>query len=240
MKNTEDRDSSQPVRLDRNRAILLSRDLLQMNDFVILSGKESRLSGKNVTGDASRLISFSVIGPGEKILMDVLVRPDGTVNNDLLKKHGSDVAHVFNAMTFEDVHKILNAGFARTRVICWNTARVKESLAQLCRQTGLPELKANWLDMSGEFSAFIGEKLPGKKEYKRQILPNMSDSECDGVAPLSECKFVLSLLQEMAGSSQSTDAVIFNKNWSAAFYRPKLGPAEKLKEILGIGDTHCP
>jgi hypothetical protein len=234
MKNIED-ISSQPHRLERNRAILLSRDLLNVKDWVILSCKTSEMSGESLPGDAAELCSFAALGPGGRELLDVLVRPDGAVSSEQLKIHGCDSAHVFDAPEFANVHKILKAGFARTRVICWNPSVMKATLLKLCRQFQLSELQANFVDLQTHYSSFVGE--PATEDgYRQQSLPSQINADCPGVAPLCECRGLFDLLQEMAGSSQSSESVSFNKNWSAAFYRPKLAAAQKLKEMLGLND----
>jgi hypothetical protein len=239
MKQFEGKSSGQPEWFDRNRSILLSRDLLNLSDWVILSCKASRLSGrKSDPGDAVELVSLAVIGPGGRGLLDVLVRPDGGVSSELMKVHGCDAAHVFNAPEFQEVHKILQSGFARTRVVCWSPEIVKATLSRLCRLSGLPALQPQFVDLQEQFSAFVGEKTEPGKGYKRQSLPKESDSRNPGVPPLAECKCIHSLVEMMAGSSQFSNEAAFNKNWSAAFYRPKLGPTEKLKELLGLSDGH--
>jgi hypothetical protein len=238
MKNSEDK-SEHPNRLDRNRAILLGRDLLEMNDWVILSCKESTLQGGAQPGDATHLVSISVIGPGDRALMDVLVRPNGAVNSELLKLHGCDSAHTFNAPPFSGVHKILQAGFARTRVIAWNPEKVKSALSRLCESTELPALSTVYLDLQTHYTAFVGEIDPYSNgaAYKKVTLPPQTDCSTAGVTPLTESRYLLTLIQEMAASSQNTEAAAFDKNWSAAFYKPKLGPTQKLKELLGLDNN---
>lgn len=234
MKHLEDMTENHPNPLDRNRVILLCRDLLVINDWIILACKMSSLAGKIAPGDASELLSIAVLGSGERILLDVVVRPDGAVSSGLLKMHGCKSAHVFNAPAFTELHKVLHAGFAKTRVLCWSPAKVKSFLDRITSQENLPELKAEYIDFQAEFSAFVGEKGNSESGYKMQALPRKSDSSCVGVPPLAECKLLLKLVQSMAGSSQHTDSAIIDKKWSAAFYKPKLGPTEKIKEMLGI------
>lgn len=235
MKNSEDK-FGYSNRLDRNRAILLGRDLLEMNDWVVLSCKESALLGGAQAGDATELVSISVVGPGDRALMDVLVRPNGAVNSELLKLHGCDSAHIFNAPPFSGIHKILQAGFARTRVIAWNSQKVKNTLSRLCESTNLPALKTVYVDLQTAYTAFLGEidHSSNGDAYKTVVLPPQTDCSTAEVTPLTECRYLLTLVQEMAGSSQSTEAAAFDKNWSAAFYKPKLGPTQKLKEFLGL------
>jgi hypothetical protein len=224
-----------PNPLDRNRSILLSRDLLQMKDWVALAIKRSSIKDARVIpGDARELISVGVMAANQRILLDVLVRPDGAVNSDLLKLHGCDPAHAFNAPTFPEVYKILKAGFSRSRVLCYKVEAVQEELNQLCRQEKLPALHAEFIDVQQEYSRFVGQSSL-KSGYKLQSLPDENDCSSPGISTLSECAAVISAVQEMAASSQTINsATAFDKNWSAAFFKPKMGPAEKIKEILGL------
>ena len=228
-----------PNMLDRNRAILLARDLLNLKDWVILAIKVSRMiEQRPLPGDASELVSIAVIGPGEKVLMDMLIRPDGAVSSELLALHGCTQAQAFNAPVFAEVHKILSAGFRKTRVLSFNPTKTKDTLAELCKREKLEALDGSFLDLQLMYTRFVGEKEnPSDPGYKRQVLHPSKDSSQLHVTPLTECKHVLALLNEMAGSSQSYDmATAFNKGWSAAFYRPKPGPADKIKEMLGLSD----
>lgn len=238
MKKQDEAQSIQhPNPLDRNRAILLSRDLLSVKDWVIIAAKCSKVEGRRVyPGDAAELTSISVLGPDERVLMDVMVRPSGAVNNELLRLHGSDQAHVFNAPSFKEVHRILSAGFAKTRVVSYQPAKIKEILFNLCKQEKLPSLQASFIDLQYEYSRFLGEMNPDKS-YVFQKLPSAYDCSQPAISPLLECRQLYILLQSIAASSQILDtANKFDKNWSAAFYKPKLGPAEKIKGLLGLGD----
>lgn len=239
IENTEKEGKQHPNMLDRNRAILLARDLLSINDWVLIAVKVSRLTGQRaIPGDASELVSITVIGPGEKVLLDMLVRPDGAVSSELLSMHGCTQAQAFNAPVFAELHKILNAGFRKTRVLAFNPTRVKDVLNELCKREKLAPLEGTFVDLQLMYTRFVGEKESDTAAgYKRQTLHPSKDSSQIHVAGLTECKYVLSLLNEMAGSSQSYDmATAFNKGWSAAFYKPKAGPAEKIKEMLGLSD----
>lgn len=231
MKHQEVPTNNHPDPLGRNRSILLARDLLEVNDWVTFSCKQSKLkSTRSLPGDASELISIAVVAPDGRLLLDVLVRPDGAVNSDLLKLHGCDPAHAFNAPLFQDVHKVLTAGFAKTRVLTYDCAASKDILSRLCRQEKLPQLKPNFIDVQMVYTRFLGTDA-----YK--ALPAEVDSTNPGILPINECMYLISLVKEIAASSQINDsATAFNKNWSAAFYKPKSGPAEKLKELLGLND----
>lgn len=237
MKKPTDDPLAKANSLDRNRSILLSRDLLTMNDWVALAVKSSRIGDSQVRilpGDATELISIGVIASNQKVLMDVLVRPDGAINSDLLKLHGCDPAHAFNAPVFSEIYKILKAGFARSRVLCYKVSAVQELLNRLCVREKLAPLQGRFIDVQTEYSRFLGEPSQ-TASYKVQLLPEENDCSRPAVSTLSECSHIISCVQEMAGSSQTMDtATVFDKNWSAAFYKPKMGPAEKIKELLGL------
>ncbi len=243
MKNLEE-NRNHPSPLDRNRAILLARDLLNLNDWVILAIKQSKEPGRLIPGDAKELISFAVMGPGQKLLMDMLVKPDGAVSNDLLRVHGARANQVFNAPSFRDIYKIIQAGFKRTRVLTFNTERIKRLLDQLTKQEKFENLNADFVDLGQEYSRYLGVQSEEKQNparsvpaYKGVQIPAGFDSSKPRVSAVNECKYLFSLLHAMAGSSQSLDsALTFNKNWSAAFYKPKVGPTEMIREILGISE----
>lgn len=238
MKKLEE-ETQHPNILDRNRAILLSRDLLNLNDWVLLAIKSSKLTDQRaIPGDSDELVTVTVVGPNEKVLMDMLIRPDGAVSSELLQLHGCNQVQASKAPLFAEVHKILNAGFRKTRVLCYKPARAKEILNTLCKKEKLSPLEASYIDVQLVYSRFIGEKESETAAgYKAQPLPRKHDSSEAGVGSLSECKHVLHLLQEMAGSDQHYDsAVAFSKGWSATFYKPKHGPADKIKELLGLGE----
>ncbi|MBX9688655.1 MAG: hypothetical protein K2X27_18245 [Candidatus Obscuribacterales bacterium] len=236
MKNHDESAFSHPVPLDRNRSILLARDLLEINDFVILAIKQSRPAAEHLHADEAQVLtSICVTAAEERILLDVLVRPDKAVSSELLKIHGCDSAHTFTAPTFAEIYKILEAGFARSRVVCFDSHRVRRLLSALCIQEALPELNAKFVDLQTSFTKFVGEQANGT--YKTQILPKSFDCREAGITALSECRIIWTLLKEMAASSQINDSArTFNKSWSSAFYKPKSGPAEKIREILGLSD----
>ncbi len=227
-----------PNIIDRNRAILLCRDLLSVNDWVILAIKTSRqLEHRVIPGDAEELVTVSVLGPNDKVLMDMLIRPDGAVNSELLHTHGSNQVKASNAPSFAEVHKILNAGFRKTRVLCFHPNKIKETLSTLCQREKLPALEGSFVDVQLVYSRFVGAKESDTAvSYIQQDL-GKHDCSRAGVPAIAECRHILHLLQEMAASDQQYDsATAFNKGWSATFYKPKHGPAEKLKELLGLGE----
>lgn len=227
-----------PNSIDRNRAILLCRDLMSVNDWVIIAIKTSRqIEHRVIPGDAEELITVSVMGPGERVLMDMLIRPDGAVNNELLHAHGCNQVKASNAPNFAEVHKILNAGFRKTRVLCFAPNKIKETLSSLCQKEKLAPLEGSFVDVQLVYSRFVGQKQSETSvAYVPQELGKFDCSKT-GVQAITECKHIHELVQEMASSDQQYDsATAFNKGWSATFYKPKHGPAEKLKELLGLGD----
>lgn len=238
MKNLDQSAVAHPHPVERNRAILEARDLIEINDWVIMSCKRSRLSGgRHVPGDAVELFSLAVLAPDGRILMDLLVRPDGALNSDLLKLHGCDSARTFNAPYFSSVHQILTKGFAQARVLCFQPLLLNETLNELCSQEKLPMLAPRLIDLQELLSRFTGSVDQSGSAYQMQSLPEQADCGKPAVPALAQCRYLLSLVKEIASSSQILDsAATFDKNWSAAFYKPRLGAAEKIKEMLGILD----
>lgn len=236
MKNLEETASDHPHPIDRNRAILWARDLVEFPDWVILACKVSRVDFRSVPrGDCTKLVSFAVLGPNDNVLLDVVLRPQGAVSTELLKMHGCDQPQVFKAPYFEHAHKIMQAGFAKTRVVCWRPAEVQEILDELCRDHSLAKLKGNFYSAQTEYSRYVGQIADG---YLMQAIPDGASSNNPGVAPLTECRKISETIRHMAASSQVNDsALTFNKNWSAAFFRPKPSPTSKIREILGFPEA---
>ena len=234
MKNLDESVEAHPNPIDRNRAILWARDLMQFPDWIVLSVKTTRQSERTSPDECAKIVSIGVLGPHDNILLDVLVRPVGAVSNELLRMHGCEPARAFKAPSFEDSHKILAAGFAKTRILCWSPSRTQQALDSLCAEYKLPELKGRWISVQSEYSKFVGE-LENQAGYLMQRVPNSASSEFEGISTITECKKISEVVRKIAASSQVSDsALTFNKNWSAAFFRPKLNPTSKIREILGL------
>ncbi len=232
MKNETQNETGHPNPIDRNKAILWARDLLQFPEWVILAVKVSR-SNRTSVDECNELVSIAVIGPENNVLLDVLVRPDKAVSNDLLKAHGCDQARAFSSPSFEAIHKILEAGFAKTPVVVWAPSRLQQTLDHLCAVSHLPELRARFISAQAEYSKYVGDELP-QGGYEMKQIPDVVGST-EPPSAVSECRKIAEVIAHMAASSQiSASALTFNKNWSAAFYRPKIGPTAKIREILGF------
>ena len=232
MKNDMENIPSHPNSIDRNRSILWARDLMQFPEWVVLAIKVSR-SAKTSHDECNELISIGVLGPENNVLLDVLVRPNKAVSNELLKTHGCDQARAFSSPSFEAIHRILEAGFSKTPVIVWAPAAAQQTLDHLCAVSHLPELKAKWFSAQAEYSKYVGDELHQGGYEMKKLPEDGTGPESD--TPIGQCKKILEVIAHMAASSQiSASALTFNKNWSAAFYRPKLGPTAKIREILGF------
>ncbi len=232
MKNDNVTETDHPNPIDRNRAILWARDLMQFREWVVLAIKISRTERASAD-ECNELISIGVLGPDNNLLLDVLVRPNKAVNNDLLKKHGCDQARAFSSPSFEAIHRILEAGFAKTPVIAWAPNRLQQTLDHLCAVSHLPELRAKWIGAQSEYAKYVGDELP-QGGYDMKEIPDGAGC-ADEASTIYECRKITEVIAHMAASSQiSASALTFNKNWSAAFYRPKLGPTAKIREILGF------
>lgn len=234
MKNIIENDEH-PNPMDRNRAILWARDLLQFKEWVLISVKVSRLKTVSID-ECSELISIGVVGPENNALLDVLVRPNKAVSTELLKIHGCDQGKAFEAPTFDAIYKILNAGMSKTPVVAWAPHQVQAILDQLCKANGLPNLNARWMNAQVEYSKFVGE-LEDTGGYYMRPVPRSANPLPESPT-LAECQQILEVVHAIAASSQISDsALTFNKNWSAAFYKPRLGPTARIREILGFPPT---
>ncbi len=220
--------------LDRNKAILQTRDLLEIPDWVIFSSQVTTFGLADEC--APELISVTIFSPDRKILLDSCVRPSGAVTTEMLRKHRVDQATLMRAVTesslIESVRKLCD----KKDVLCWDMPLQVRNLGLIAARAGqsAPFLRA--VSMQSCYARFIGEELsPGS--YKNQPLPGGSCDETESVTPLKECENIVELIYTMAGTSQFLDsAQVLNKNWSATFYKPKLGPAQKIKSFFGIGE----
>ncbi len=224
--------------LDRNKAILQARNLLEIPDWVIFSSQVTTFSLGDIESSecAPELVSVTIFSPDRKTLLDSFVRPSGAVTTDMLRQHGTDQATLMNSVTASSLMESVTKLCEKRDVLCWDLPLQVRNLglvAARARQTA-PFLRA--VSIQSCYARFVGEELaPGS--YKNQPLPGGSCDEEESVTPLKECENIVELIYMMAGSSQLSDsAQVMNKNWSSAFYKPKLGAAQKIRSFLGFSE----
>lgn len=223
--------------LDRNKAILQARDLLEIPEWVIFSSQITSFPTSD-SDCAPDLITVTVFSPERKVLLDACVQPSGAVTTQMLRQHGIDQSTLMRAVTESALLNAVRKICDKKTILCWDMPLQVRNLAIIAARAGQHSPPLRTISVQSCYSRYIGEELaPGS--YKNQPLPGGSCDEAESVTPLKECENLIELLFVMAGSSQFIDsAQVLNKNWSATFYKPKLGPAQKIKSFFGIGEQH--
>lgn len=221
--------------LDRNKAILQTRNLLEIPNWVIFSSQVTSFT--EVQFDSPlELISVTIFTPDRKILLDSCVRPSGAVPVQVLRKHGIDQATLSRAVTESSLLESVRLACDKKDVLCWDMSLQVRNLAIIATRAGQSPPFLRTQSIQSCFARFKGEELaPGI--YKNPKLPGGSCDESEAVTPHKECENIIELIYDIAGTSQFLDsAQVMNKNWSATFYKPKLGPAQKIKSFFGLGE----
>jgi hypothetical protein len=219
--------------LDRNKAILQTRNLLEIPNWVIFSSQVTTFS--SARDCASELVSVAIYSPEHKVLLDSCVRPAGTVTTEMLRQHGTNPSRLMQSMTVDQLFDRIKQICGKKQVLCWDLPLQVRNLSLIASLAGLPSPGLHALSIQMCYAHFVGEELsPGN--YKLQALPGGSCADEESILPLTECENMINLISLVARSSQISDSAVFNKKWSAAFYKPKLGAAQKIKSFFGIGE----
>lgn len=195
-------ENSHPNHLDRNAAILWARDLLNRDDWGVLSFSESRLAADKIS--AAFLTRDGVTCLEQDPLIDC-----------------TDFSARLQDMT------------GGKEIVCWDVEVTRRCLSAVLTAAGLNPLAVPaFLSAQEQYSRFVGERQG--ESYILQGLPGRLSK-----APVLDAtvfsRSVLEVIFLMAGSNQVMDAAApANPGWSAAFYKPKSTPADKLKSIFGL------
>ncbi|MBZ0188610.1 MAG: hypothetical protein K8F91_20360 [Candidatus Obscuribacterales bacterium] len=221
------KDTSLPVHpnpMDRNRSILWARYHIDSDDWLVLATK--------VTLDPEQegfaLVSMALIDGAGRTVFEALVKPDREVPNDLIAMHALDYAVVFNAQPYPVLRQKLIEHMSEKEVTAWNFDEQRNVLNALDKTFGLPAYE--WLgnSVSHQLARFTGVKTDNSEGYELQPLT------INGLAARDQCLAVRKSVVDMASSSQAVDSLSGGKpGWTAQFYRPKISPADKLKNLFG-------
>ncbi|MBK9144519.1 MAG: hypothetical protein IPM23_18670 [Candidatus Melainabacteria bacterium] len=220
-----------PNPMDRNRSILWARFLIDSDDWLILATKVTRHEGPQNDGDSEfELVSLALVDGAGKTVLEALMKPDHEVESELIARHGLDYSVVFNARPYPAIRETLIGMTEGRELTAWDFEKQRQVLADLDRAFGLPVHQ--WLgnSVSHQVARFAGS-LSGaqvKDGYNLQPLT------VNGLGALDECRAVRKTVVDMASSSQEVDPLVSGKpGWTAQFYRPKLGAADRLKNLFG-------
>lgn len=214
-----------PNSIDRNRSIIWARYHVDSEDWVLMAVK--------TTGKLSpSLVTVALVDRFGKTVLEAMIKASDMVSNDEIFKHGVDQSVVFNAKTFQEVVGNLMEAIGEKAVVAWNADAMQDVFDVLARQNDVagPQFEAH--SVSEEYARFVGD-LGADGKYKQKELSVL------GISAADECRAVLRTISGMAGASQvMTDALASGKpGWTAEFYKPKVGPTEKLKGLFGFNSA---
>lgn len=219
--------------LERNKSILQARNLLEIPEWVIFSSQVTSFEDET-PGGAAQLVSVCIMSPERKVLLDCCMRPSGEVTSDMLRRHGTNQMRLNQAVPADTLLETIKRLCDKRDVLCWDLPLQVRNLNVVAQQASktAPFLRAT--SMQTCYAKFVGEEL-GVATFKLQPLPGGSCVDSEDVSAVKECENIIELVYMLAGSSQvSEGAEVVNKNWSSAFYKPKLGPAQKIKSFFGL------
>lgn len=229
MSFNEDHDTvAHPNPMDRNRSIMWARYHMDSDDWILLAAKVTRrsdASGKSVPS----IVSIAVTEHTGKALMEAMIRTSEIVSNDEIAQHGVNQSIVFNAKPYVEVRETLLKLLAEKALMTWDSDFIQKTFNELDSLNGFAP--AHWKGDSAirEFARFSGKLRNPGEGYMPQPLPSL------GISAADECRSIIKLIKDMAGSSQVTDQVASGKpGWTAEFYKPRINATDKLKGFFGI------
>lgn len=221
--------------LERNKAIIQARNLLEIPEWLIFSSQVTVFEDAG-PARASQLVSVSIMTPGRKILLDSVMSPAGEVTSEMLRAHGTGQMNLMTAVSAESLLESIKTICEKRDVLCWDLPLQVRNLGLIASLASKPSPFLRAVSIQSVYAKFVGEEL-SPATFKLQPLPGGSCIENEDVTALKECENVIEVVYKMAGSSQlSESAEVVNRNWSSAFYKPKVGPAQKIKSFFGFTD----
>lgn len=221
--------------LERNKAIIQARNLLEIPKWVIFSSQVTVFEGAGPE-QASHLISVSIMTPGRKLLLDSFMSPSGEVTTEMLASHGTNQMKLTRAVSADSMLESIRTICEKRDVLCWDLPLQVRNLSMIASLAGKSSPFLQAVSMQSLYAKFVGEEL-SPATFKLQPLPGGSCIENEDITALKECENVIELIYTMAGSSQLSEAAeVVNRNWSSAFYKPKVGAAQKIKSFFGLSE----
>lgn len=206
-------DSANPRPTERNQSIIWARYKVDAKDWLVLATRSTVLDGVEV-------LSASVLSPDGKTVFESLVKPQGEVSSEIFAMHGVDCSIVFKAQDPQEFLRSLLKCLEGKKILSWDIEECLTTLNSLSRRIKGSDLPIFGESVKTNYKKFSGESGPLKTK---------------GPSPTEECKALISLVMEMASSSQKYDSEdVARQGWTAEFYKPAKTPAQKFKDMLGF------
>lgn len=237
MPDDKNQPDAHPRPLDKNRAILWARHLAQSDDWLILATRvtdtatahQQPTSGQ-IWQEPSSLVSLAVLTASGATAVEALIRPPGAVSSSDIAAHGIEYLGVFNVTEYELLREKLNSVFGGKQIVSWELDKQVRIITQLDEQHGLQHLRLSGHSVAPQYARFVGAFNTQTGHYAHLPLPNSEKAH----SALSECKTILSLISQMASSTQQLDSAATKQGWTGEFFKPKVSPAQKMKEFFGF------
>lgn len=240
---------SHPFPDDRNRSILWARYKMEDVDssqWCILAVKftlgDDAPGASTFTTEVNTrpICSFAVLDAKGKTVLESMVKPECVVSNEAIARHGLEYSVVYNAKPYEECRQELVQYLAGKEVIVWD---LKEKWSLLTQLDSMYQNKSQnlatvarswtWHDVAEEYARFVGELVPGCDIEKARAYSPEPYKPLPGLSASQECKDIKDIIVKMAGTSLVTDPLVTGKKgWTAEFYRPSAGPAERIKKFF--------
>jgi len=230
MSQTASQPNGSPLHLDRNKAIIWARYLLDSHDWLIFATRVTRENAESgPLTSAVKLLSLSLLSPSGKIVYETMLKPSEMIPSGLLNEHGLDYSVVFNAQPFSDIAINMAKLISGKQILAWDINAQQALFDQLCKQYAQPVLPFAGYSLRPEYARFIGDFDAQLGNYKPQTLA------VDGPSATAECRAMLHTLTTMASTSQVRDtAQTGHQGWTAELYKPKVSTKDKVKDFLGL------
>ncbi|HMP53589.1 MAG TPA: hypothetical protein PKD05_18720 [Candidatus Melainabacteria bacterium] len=220
-----------PNPMDRNRSILWARYLVDTEDWLLISVKETTSTAEqtrvSVEESENPIVSISVTDASGKAIYEALVKPEGIVNNELISEHELETGTLFNAQPYSVIRDSVVRLTSSKDVLSWNFDKVRGTFERLDRLNNMPPHEWRGNSVSHQYARFLGDKEGDKPGY---LMPQL---KLRGRSARAENQAVFEVVKEIAASSQYTDPLTSGKpGWTAEFYRPKLTASEKFKNFF--------
>ena len=218
---------------ERNKAILQARNLLEIPDWLIFSSQITSFSDSQADCPL-QLVSVAIMAPNRQVLLDACICPSGRATAAMLRRHGTNQMKLSDAVSAASLLGAIADLCDKRDVLCWDLPLQVRNLGVIATLAAQAPPPLRTVSVQACFAGFVSDETDDAT-FKMQPLPGGSCVDNEEVSAPKECQNIVELIYMMAGSSQvSESATVLNKNWSATFYKPKQGPAQKLKSFFGF------
>jgi len=230
MSQTTGNPNGHPVQLDRNKAIIWARYLIDSPDWLIFASRVTRLNGEpGPLSNPVKLLSLSLLTPSGKVIFEAMLKPQDMIPANLISEHGLEYPVVFNAMPFFEILLKVSKLVEGKQILAWDLNAQQNLFDELCTQFAQPTLAFTGYSLRPEYARFVADFDPKTGAYKPQPLSHSGSSATE------ECRAMLNTLTTMASTSQTRDtAAVGNQAWTAELYKPKINATDKIKDFLGL------